>query len=57
MNNKPDFIDNLKGNSLASALKQVLEVNQQLNSRDNDQISVIKEIRIATAYFSPEGFS
>ena len=52
MNNKPDFIDNLKGNSLASALKQVLEVNQQLNSRDNDQISVIKEIVILSGFVS-----
>ena len=57
MNNKTDFIDNLNGNSLASALKEVLAVNNVGNLSSNDQISLIKEIRIATAYFSPEGFS
>ena len=57
MENKPDFIDNLDGNSMAKALRTVLEnISEEGESinKINDQVD---EIRIATAYFSPEGFS
>ena len=57
MKNNPDFIDNLDGNSMANALKKVLE---NLSSEPVSNIDIEKkvdEIRIATAYFSPEGFS
>ena len=57
MENKPDFIDNLDGNSMTNALRKVLEnisVEGVSINKINDQID---EIRIATAYFSPEGFS
>ena len=57
MQNKPDFIDNLDGNSMAKALKEVLE---NLSSKPVSNIDIenkIDEVRIATAYFSPEGFS
>ena len=56
MENKPDFIDNLDGNSMAKALRTVLEnISEEGESinKINDQVD---EIRIATAYFSPEGF-
>ena len=57
MKNNPDFIDNLNGNSMANALKAVLE-NLSSNPISNIDIeNKIDEIRIATAYFSPEGFS
>ena len=57
MKNNPDFIDNLNGNSMANALKAVLE-NLSSNPISNIDIEdKIDEIRIATAYFSPEGFS
>ena len=57
MESKPDFIDNLDGNSMAKALRTVLEnISEEGESinKINDQVD---EIRIATAYFSPEGFS
>ena len=57
MKNNPDFIDNLDGNSMANALKEVLE---NLSSKPVSNIDIenkIDEVRIATAYFSPEGFS
>ena len=55
MNKKPDFIDNLDGNSMANALRKVLEnlSIKEVNIRDIE--SKVDEIRIATAYFSPEG--
>ena len=57
MKNNPDFIDNLDGNSMANALKEVLE---NLSSKPVSNIDIenkIDEVRIATAYFSPEEFS
>ncbi len=51
---RPTLIDNRKGNTLAQALSQALSVfdpnvGQSLNSPD--------QVRIATAFFSPTGFS
>ena len=57
MINKPDFIDNLDGNSLLKALKKVLEFDEDDSSGGYRQEASIDEARIATAYFSPEGFS
>ena len=54
MQNKPDFIDNLDGNSMANALKSVVE---NLSTKRGSIIDIedkVDEIRIATAYFSPE---
>ena len=57
MKNNPDFIDNLNGNSMANALKAVLENLSGNSIYKIDIENKIDEIRIATAYFSPEGFS
>ncbi len=57
MKNKPDFIDNLYGNSMVNALKSVLENLSNKATSNNDIENKIEELRIATAYFSPEGFS
>ena len=57
MQNKPDFIDNLYGNSMANALKSIIENSSRESGSISDIDSKVDEIRIATAYFSPEGFS
>ena len=57
MENKPDFIDNLDGNSMTKALKKVLENKLKDGVSFNKINDQVDEIRIATAYFSPEGFS
>lgn len=49
MSGKPDFIDNRDGNTMATALRQLLGAN-------TDETTVVAEARIATAYFSPSGF-
>ena len=49
MSDKPDFIDNLDGNTMVAALRQLL--------RAEGKASVFAEARIATAYFSPRGFA
>ena len=56
MKSNPDFIDNLDGNSMVNALKNVLENNSEEIPK-NVYSGQVDEIRIATAYFSPEGFS
>ena len=55
MTEKPDFIDNIEGNTLSKALKNLL--NGDENQLDSFQIINIEQARIATAYFSPSGFS
>ena len=57
MNNKPDFIDNLNGNTMLMALRQLLGETVSDNSLFTNSTTSIDEARIATAYFSPEGFS
>ena len=57
MNNQPDFIDNIDGNSLSRALKEILEAEKNETSVISGISNSIDEARIATAYFSPEGFS
>ena len=51
---KPDFIDNLNGNTMASALKDVLGVDAKCV--DGSPGAPPDEVRIATAYFSLSGF-
>ncbi|MCH7805821.1 MAG: DEAD/DEAH box helicase family protein [Proteobacteria bacterium] len=51
---RPDFIDNRNGNTLERALKKVLGKSSRGFS-ETEQIP--DEVRIATAYFSPEGFT
>ena len=52
-NNNPDFIDNINGNTLQNAIKEIL------SSTGENEIAQLNngELRIATAYFSPSGFS
>ncbi|MDA0320387.1 MAG: helicase-related protein [Proteobacteria bacterium] len=57
MTNKPDFIDNRDGNTLSTALRQLLGAGSQEATIVTDPTARVDEARIATAYFSPEGFS
>ena len=57
MKKQPDFIDNIDGNTLASALKEFLKSETEDNYLINENTLDIFEARIATAYFSPGGFS
>ena len=52
-NNNPDFIDNINGNTLQNAIKEIL------SSTGENEIAQLNngELRIAKAYFSPSGFS
>ena len=55
MTDKPDFIDNLDGNTMTTALRRILDIDELVI---NPETSNPPEMaRIATAYFSPEGFS
>jgi superfamily II DNA/RNA helicase len=57
MTDKPDFIDNIDGNTMSAALRRLL------GKKESDAAIVVEpsvsvdEARIATAYFSPEGFA
>ena len=55
MTEKPNFIDNIEGNTLSKALKNLL-VSDETQS-DSLSSNKIDQARIATAYFSPAGFS
>ena len=55
MSNKPDFIDNLDGNTMASALRELLGAGSD-DIAIVTQEAMVDEARIATAYFSPSGF-
>ena len=57
MKNQPDFIDNIDGNSLSSALREILNTEKNETSVISEISDSVNEARIATAYFSPEGFS
>ena len=55
MTERPNFIDNIEGNTLSKALKNLLDGDEtQLNFLSFKKID---QARIATAYFSPVGFS
>ncbi len=51
MNQKPTFIDNRSGNTLAKALSETLSIPSSESSHQNPD-----QLRIATAFFSPAGF-
>lgn len=57
MRGKPVFIDNRDGNTMAEALKRVFGdvsvFDDNKHIREND---LPEEVRIASAYFSPQGF-
>jgi len=57
MTDKPDFIDNINGNTMAGALRQLLGAGASGTTIFVEPLKMIDEARIATAYFSPEGFS
>ena len=52
---RPDFIDNRNGNTLAQALRVLLGINAAQDSEDAGKPP--EEVCIATAFFSPAGFS
>ena len=56
MRDKPDFIDNLDGNTMATALRQLLGANTNETMVVAEPSAQVDEARIATAYFSPSGF-
>ena len=67
----PEFIDNLDGNTMAAALLRLLEVDaggKDMSTGPHDApgagkgtprtgLGTVDELRIATAYFSPSGFT
>ena len=53
----PDFIDNLDGNTLSSALRRLLDKNDNDVGIHEEYSQQVDELRIATAYFSPDGFA
>jgi hypothetical protein len=53
---KPCFIDNRDGNTLAQALRDILDVGGKGGGLA-DPTELPDEVRIATAYFSPTGFA
>jgi HKD family nuclease len=55
MSDKPDFIDNLDGNTMTTALRRILDIDDLVIKSETSNPPEIA--RIATAYFSPEGFS
>ena len=52
-----DFIDNMDGNTLSTALRRLLSKNSDDTSIPAESSQQIDEARIATAYFSPDGFA
>jgi hypothetical protein len=56
MSDKPYFIDNLDGNTMATALRQLLSANTDEATVVAEPSAQVDEARIATAYFSPSGF-
>ena len=50
----PAFIDNQNGNTMSAALKDFLGAE---SSGFSEPSTTVDEARIATAFFSPEGFS
>ena len=56
MSDKPDFIDNRDGNTMANALSQLLGPDSGETPVVVEDGAQVDEARIATAYFSPSGF-
>jgi SNF2 family DNA or RNA helicase len=54
MSDKPDFIDNIDGNTMSIALRRLLSDDTGITAEPSAKVD---EARIATAYFSPEGFA
>ena len=52
---KPDFIDNRDGNTMVTALRQLL-ARTLMRTVVVEPSAQVDEARIATAYFSPSGF-
>ena len=52
-----ELIDNIDGNTMAKALRQILNLQSDGATLINDEAHCIDQCRIATAYFSPEGFA
>ena len=57
MTDRPDLIDNLDGNTLTAALRLLLGKKAGDATIVSETSSQAEEARIATAYFSPEGFA
>ena len=57
MIDKPDFIDNIDGNTMTAALRRLLGESARGAVIVAEPSAMVDEARIATAYFSPEGFS
>lgn len=57
MTEKPDFIDNLDGNTMVKALRQLLVADGGGAAVVVAPSTPVDEARIATAYFSPDGFA
>lgn len=57
MSDKPDFIDNIDGNTMSSALRRLLGESVGDAAIVAEPSAMVDEARIATAYFSPEGFA
>ena len=57
MTDKPDFIDNLDGNTLAAAMRLLLGAASDDSTILTEASTQVDEARIATAYFSPAGFA
>ncbi|HAA87016.1 MAG TPA: hypothetical protein DCE22_02100, partial [Verrucomicrobiales bacterium] len=57
MSDKPDFIDNIDGNTLYTALRKLLDASSSETPDAKTGNNDIEEARIATAYFSPGGFT
>ena len=55
MTSRPEFVDNLDGNTLARALQEVFGAAEETSS---DELAIGPDIvRIASAYFNPSGFT
>ena len=57
MTDKPDFIDNIDGNTMSAALRRLLGASASDATIVAEPSAIVDEARIATAYFSPEGFA
>ncbi len=57
MNDKPEFIDNRDGNTLSTALRNLLGNDGSDTTILAEPSAQVDEARIATAYFSPKGFA
>ena len=57
MSDQPNFIDNIDGNTMSAALRRLLKNSVGDATIVADPSTPVEEARIATAYFSPEGFA